>query len=109
VLDEFLLYLQTAKASTKSGFGRAVHYTVHQWKSLERYLLDGRLEISNGVGYNYFSTEDIVGIAVNIDENKVDFYIKTENYQALGQQPILKAGTEFTSLPRAVQLTRDQQ
>ena len=47
VLDEFLSYLQTAKVSTKSGFGRAVHYTVHQWKSLERYLQDGRLEISN--------------------------------------------------------------
>lgn len=47
VLDEFLSYLHTAKASTKSGFGRAVHYTINQWKHLERYLLDGRLEISN--------------------------------------------------------------
>lgn len=47
VLDEFLTYLRTAKASTKSGFGRAVYYTLHQWKYLERYLLDGRLEISN--------------------------------------------------------------
>lgn len=47
VLDEFLLYLQSAKAAPKSGFGRAVHYTVEQWKYLERYLLDGRLEISN--------------------------------------------------------------
>lgn len=47
VLDEFLSYLHTVKASTKSGFGRAVHYTLEQWKYLERYLLDGRLEISN--------------------------------------------------------------
>lgn len=47
VLDEFLSYLQSAKAAPKSGFGRAVHYTVEQWKYLERYLLDGRLEISN--------------------------------------------------------------
>jgi len=47
VLDEFLLYLQTSKASTKSSFGRAVHYTLGQWKYLERYLMDGNLEISN--------------------------------------------------------------
>lgn len=47
VLGEFLSYLKNAKASTKSGFGRAVYYTLHQWKYLERYLLDGRLEISN--------------------------------------------------------------
>lgn len=47
VLDEFLSYLQSAKAAPKSGFGRAVHYTIEQWKYLERYLLDGRLEISN--------------------------------------------------------------
>jgi len=47
VLDEFLSYLHTAKASTKSGFGRAVHYTIEQWKYLERYQLDGRLDISN--------------------------------------------------------------
>ena len=47
VLDEFLSYLQSAKAAPKSGFGRAVHYTVGQWKYLERYLGDGRLEISN--------------------------------------------------------------
>jgi transposase len=47
VLDEFLSYLHVANASTKSGFGKAVHYTIEQWKYLERYLLDGRLEISN--------------------------------------------------------------
>jgi transposase len=47
ILDEFLSYLQTAKASSKTGFGRAVHYTIEQWKYLERYLLDGQLEISN--------------------------------------------------------------
>jgi transposase len=47
VLDEFLSYLHVAKASPKTGFGRAVHYAIEQWKYLERYLLDGRLEISN--------------------------------------------------------------
>jgi transposase len=47
LLDEFLSYLQTVKASTKSSFGRAIHYTQGQWKYLERYLLDGNLEISN--------------------------------------------------------------
>lgn len=47
LLDEFLSYLHIAKASPKTGFGRAVHYTLEQWKYLERYLLDGRLEISN--------------------------------------------------------------
>jgi len=47
VFDEFLSYLHTMKASTKSGFGRAVHYTIEQWRYLERYLLDGRLDISN--------------------------------------------------------------
>jgi len=47
LLDEFLSYLHVAKATPKSGFGRAVHYTLEQWKYLERYLLDGQLEISN--------------------------------------------------------------
>lgn len=47
LLDEFLSYLHAVKASPKSGFGRAVYYTLQQWKYLERYLLDGRLEISN--------------------------------------------------------------
>jgi transposase len=47
VLDEFLSYLHVAKASSKTGFGRAVHYAIEQWKYLERYVLDGRLEISN--------------------------------------------------------------
>jgi hypothetical protein len=47
VLDEFLSYLQTSKASTKSSFGRAIHYTLGQWKYLARYLQDGNLEISN--------------------------------------------------------------
>jgi transposase len=47
VLDEFLTFLQTAKAAPKSGFGRAVHYCIGHWKYLERYLMDGRLEISN--------------------------------------------------------------
>ena len=47
VLDEFFAFLSKAKANPKSGFGRAVHYCIGQWKYLESYLLDGRLEISN--------------------------------------------------------------
>jgi len=31
----------------KNIFGKAVQYTLDQWKYLEHYLLDGRLEISN--------------------------------------------------------------
>ena len=31
----------------KNAFGKAVSYTLGQWKYLMRYLLDGRLEISN--------------------------------------------------------------
>ena len=47
VLDDLLSFLHIAKAAPKSGFGRAVHYCIGQWKYLERYLLDGHLEISN--------------------------------------------------------------
>ena len=47
VLDEFLSDLHTNKASTESSFGRAEHYTIEQWKYLERYRSDGRLDISN--------------------------------------------------------------
>jgi len=47
VLDELLLWLKSQKAAPKSGLGKAIHYTLEQWRHLERYLLDGRLEISN--------------------------------------------------------------
>lgn len=46
VLDAFLAWLRNVKTG-KSAFGNAVRYTLDQWKYLERYLLDGRLEISN--------------------------------------------------------------
>ena len=35
------------KAAPKSAIGKAVHYTLDQWQYLERYLEDGRLELSN--------------------------------------------------------------
>lgn len=48
VLGEFLAWLQAqADHLGKNTLGKAVHYTLKQWKHLERYLLDGRLEISN--------------------------------------------------------------
>lgn len=47
VLNDFLAYLKSINSAPKTGFGKAVHYTLDQWKYLERYLLDGRLEISN--------------------------------------------------------------
>lgn len=47
VLDAFLAWLKCANPVPKSGTGKAVYYTLEQWKYLERYLLDGRLEISN--------------------------------------------------------------
>lgn len=31
----------------KSAFGKAVNYTLEQWKYLVNYMLDGKLEISN--------------------------------------------------------------
>ena len=48
VLDDFFAWLNFQyRRTTKNAFGRAVHYAVDEWKYLERYLLDGRLEISN--------------------------------------------------------------
>lgn len=47
VLDEYLAWLKSVKAASKSGLGKAVYYSLEQWKYLERYLLDIRLEISN--------------------------------------------------------------
>lgn len=47
VLDEYLAWLKSINAVPKSGLGKAVYYSLEQWKYLERYLLDGRLEISN--------------------------------------------------------------
>jgi len=46
VLDELRSWLEKQRL-VKNAFGRAVQYTLDQWKYLERYLLDGQLEISN--------------------------------------------------------------
>jgi transposase len=46
VLDEFSAWLKR-QHPTKSAFGQAISYTQGQWVYLSRYLLDGRLEISN--------------------------------------------------------------
>lgn len=46
-LDEFGAWLNALHYTPKSILGNAAHYTLSQWKYLERYLLDGRLELSN--------------------------------------------------------------
>ena len=47
ILDEFLAWLKNINPAPKSSIGKAVFYTIKQWKYLENYLLDGRLELSN--------------------------------------------------------------
>lgn len=48
VLGEFFAWLQEQAGHLgKNTLGKAVRYTLEQWQYLERYLLDGRLEISN--------------------------------------------------------------
>ncbi len=47
VVEEFFAWLSALNYTPKSALGVAAHYTLGQWKYLERYLLDGRLEISN--------------------------------------------------------------
>lgn len=47
LMDEFFCWLRAQNASTKSLFGSAANYALSQQKYLIRYLLDGRLEISN--------------------------------------------------------------
>ena len=47
MLDEFYAWIESLNAIPKTGIGKAAHYTLTQRKYLERYLLDGRLEISN--------------------------------------------------------------
>ena len=47
VLDEFFVWVDNLNILPKSLLGKAVHYAQSQRKYLERYLLDGRLEISN--------------------------------------------------------------
>jgi IS1 family transposase len=47
VMDDFSSWLRSLGDVAKNAFGKAVAYTLGQWRYLERYLLDGRLEISN--------------------------------------------------------------
>jgi transposase len=47
VLDGFRAWLDNLRYTPKSTLGAAADYTLKQWKYLERYMLDGRLEISN--------------------------------------------------------------
>lgn len=47
VLNEFFSWLSSLRPAPKSGLGKAVHYALEQWNYLKRYLLDGRLELSN--------------------------------------------------------------
>ena len=47
ILDEFHTWLKSVNALPQSALGKAVNYTLGQWKYLENYLLDGRCEISN--------------------------------------------------------------
>lgn len=48
VIDEFFAWLKTQERHLpKNALGKAVRYTLDQWQYLERYILDGRLEISN--------------------------------------------------------------
>ena len=49
VLDDFLAWLniKSKQALPKTAFGAAITYCRNQWNKLERFLLDGRLEIDN--------------------------------------------------------------
>jgi transposase len=47
IVDAFFAWAASLNAAPKTGIGIAVYYAIRQRKYLERYLLDGRLEISN--------------------------------------------------------------
>lgn len=47
VIDEFYSWLGSLREPPKTLMGKAIYYAQSQRKYLERYLLDGRLEISN--------------------------------------------------------------
>ena len=51
VLGEFKLWLKAVEphVSTKTKLGKAVGYALNQWEYLNRYLLDGRIELSNNL------------------------------------------------------------
>ena len=50
ITDEFFAWAENVNALPKSLLGQSVQYAVNQRVYLERYLLDGRLEISNNRG-----------------------------------------------------------
>ena len=49
ILDAFLVWLkyQSPRVLPKSAFGQAITYCRNQWSKLEKFLLDGRLELDN--------------------------------------------------------------
>jgi len=47
VLDDFFAWAAALNAAPKTGVGIAAYYALKQRKYLERFLLDGRLELSN--------------------------------------------------------------
>jgi len=49
ILKEFHSWLLSVhpKTAAKSAIGKAINYTIKQWKYLERYLMDGCIELSN--------------------------------------------------------------
>jgi transposase len=47
LIDEFFAWLKSLNPAPKTSLGQAVHYMIKQRRYLERYLFDGRLEISN--------------------------------------------------------------
>ncbi len=47
IMEVFFVWADSANAVPKSPVGKAIYYSMSQRKYLERYLLDGRLEISN--------------------------------------------------------------
>lgn len=47
LLDEFSSWLHSVNALPKSALGKAISYTLNQWKYLNNFLLDGRCELSN--------------------------------------------------------------
>lgn len=49
LLSEFYTWLRSLNVSSRSIFGKAVTYCIQQEIYLRRYLLDGRLEISNNL------------------------------------------------------------
>ena len=49
ILDDFLKWLNSFTPASQSHLGNAVAYTLNQWKNLQNYLLDGRLNICNNL------------------------------------------------------------